>query len=133
MERVSIFSNSSRNLKKKKKLEICNVSAYSQIIREIKKFNLRNQFLIVTNLFEIFFENITMGAVTIYDKKKRKKTKYNQRITLFIRNQLINVYQNQLSSIIYIIDPIAYFRQLLIIKNKTFLYGSFLITCQLIM
>ena len=60
-------------LKKKKKLEICNVSAYSQIIREIKKFNLRNQFLIVTNLFEIFFENITMGAVTIYDKKKRKK------------------------------------------------------------
>ena len=73
MERVSIFSNSSRNLKKKKKLEICNVSAYSQIIREIKKFNLRNQFLIVTNLFEIFFENITMGAVTIYDKKKRKK------------------------------------------------------------
>ena len=49
------------------------MSAYSQIIREIKKFNLRNQFLIVTNLFEIFFENIIMGTVTIYDKKKRKK------------------------------------------------------------
>ena len=49
------------------------MSVYSQIICEIKKFNLWNQFLIITNLFEIFFENITMGVITIYDKKKRKK------------------------------------------------------------
>ena len=48
------------------------MSAYSQIIHKIKKFNLRNQFLIITNLFEIFFENITISAVTIYNKKKEK-------------------------------------------------------------
>ena len=37
-------------------------------------------------------------------KKRKKKQKYNQRIILFIRNQLVKV-----SSIVYIIDPIAYF------------------------
>lgn len=55
----------------------------------------------------------------IYDKKKEKKEKikYNQGTILFIRNQITKVRRNQLSSIVYIIDPIAYFRRFLIVKT----------------
>ena len=41
--------------------------------QHILKLFAKSKILIITNLFEIFFENIIMDAVTIYNKKKRKK------------------------------------------------------------